>query len=551
MKLDQIFKVLKIYSDELVKNEPVPEGRWERFDKALEKEEQPFRDFRRSRPVSLSLGLGFSLLLFLIFFTALRQRDNYLHVQDLRGCALVRVKDVSIPVFKDIKIREGSRVMTRADSPLTISRRHRDDSVLVRINPGSGVLIEKIRLYSFIRVRLLNGGLTIDMKSRKDHLVQLNVDRYDLYLKGSRMEVIYNNTNDIKIILREGHLDIESAGRSLLSTDKKGTVSIRSNRITPEVLEENGSQKLEKIGLDQDEYLYSFDTRYFIIHNFKKDLYLFDNRTGDLFLHLLLPVRSKSIPVIINNDIYISGYDKNLYVYSLENGKWDMIRNTGTLLYSAPIPFRDEIILMNTEGVLYRIDKSRNILKRTDLSIPVWAPLLCADNKLFISSIDRHFYVYDLDKNKITGKIPIRDKVTGSKPILFRTAIVIKTAGGLLMAFDRDKGTLLWIETGSPAHFVFNDEDDLYRANRDGRITRIDHRTGKVLKEYDTGKEIKDVFAHEGRLFLIGYDGNVCTMDLQTRKLNETVQKALKLFHDGTRGSYFIYTCDKTIKKCY
>ncbi len=566
IKLDNLLKILGTYSDELAKQQSLIKIKREEIYNRIIKLRPTFKylEFKR-------IAIGFALFLLLlglsIYLNKIFKKDTFLRIKNFQGKIFIAQNDtIYHPVSKNVKILEGNSLLTKKDSIASIKTQNENNYVLIKIGSNSKIKFNKINLFTFLELNLIQGEFFIDIKSQKKHIIKFCIGNYKIYLTGSKIYFKFNRLDDIKILLLEGNLNIKLNDKLLKHITSRSKVTIINSNIYVDKIPKNEIKKIklfsnsmekktnittkkEKIFIG-NEHFYCINKKYFCIHNFSSDLYLYSNHSGEMLLHLKLPCRTKSIPLIFDNKIYISGYDKKLYFYSIPKKKWFTNNLSGCIFYSAPVVYNGNILLIDTNGNLYCINTHNKIIKKTKSISNVWAQFVIENNLLFVGTYDENFYCYSLLKDKVVWQTKISERVIYFKPVIISNIIIIRTENNSIYAFDKRNGKIKWKVKTSSKDFVFYLKDNLYIADATGNIKIINYLTGATIKNYATNKKLKDIFIyHLNQIAFIDETKHLLIMDLLKNKTKRTGFKGEKLFFNPSYNFFYIYTINNKMEK--
>ncbi|HOV14598.1 MAG TPA: hypothetical protein PK771_09965, partial [Spirochaetota bacterium] len=148
--------------------------------------------------------------------------------------------------------------------------------------------------------------------------------------------------------------------------------------------------------------------------------------------------QSSTTPLVLQNRIVFSSYlDGTIEVYDNNMDKFSSFRTTGRIFIS-PVQYKDNIILFDSNKVVYLIDSNGKLLSKNIVGENPKSELLIFDNKLYFETDKNDFVSYDLLTDKII-KIhkfsDIKEKFDRIKdaPFVIRGDILYKNNGKLLI----------------------------------------------------------------------------------------------------------------------
>ena len=163
-------------------------------------------------------------------------------------------------------------------------------------------------------------------------------------------------------------------------------------------------------------------------------------------------------------------------------------------------------------------------------------------NNLYIGSENAKLYSLNLTSGKVKWVIDTNSSVI-SKPVVYQNFVLVNTDGGNLQAFDKNNGKEIWnIKTFEPpfslrsASSITIHDNKVFWGMSNGMVGIADLKTGNLLKQIPVGMPINqtqvgqlmDVDATPkivgNNLYILGYNGNLNSINLSTYKLNWTIK---------------------------
>jgi outer membrane protein assembly factor BamB len=229
-------------------------------------------------------------------------------------------------------------------------------------------------------------------------------------------------------------------------------------------------------------------------------------------------------PVIIDDLIYIAGYDGYLYVISkLDGSLWDQ-----------PIPIgenKDNVVggLGYGEGTLLAGSSDGNIyaydvqdisnIWSFETGSKIWTKPLIAEGQAFFGSLDKTFYALDIKDGSLswsfeTGGAIITPAAKVGKTILFGSF------DGIFYALQSESGKELWRFTDSEGWYWGQpvvSETHVYAPSLDGNLYAIDIDSGRLTWKVETdGPIIGSPLIFDDWIIFGSNDGRLRVVSLKT-----------------------------------
>ena len=567
IKLNEILKANSLYMDELEKSKKPLEINLDAvFEKIEENQNIAKKKFKLKEQIAgITLSLG---IIFVCAFLILNRYllNDFILLNNYQGHGVVTINNQNLNFGKYLQIKQGMRLVTEKNSGLILSRKEKGNSIFIKLGNESDILINKIKLYNKIELTLNNGSIFLEMQSIEKHVVQFDFPNYQVFLYGSKV-LINKESDKIVIQLIEGKIEIYQFKKLLETVEAGKKIQIYNQKISIENLIEKEYLKIEKFKNEWDdfknitsniikqqrikidisnEYYYSFNDQYFCIHNGRRDLYVLNNKSGDVILDLPLPYRSKSIPLVYNNFIYNQGRDKNLYYCSLKDKKWEIIGQIGNLDYSGIYYYNKYLYIINDEGVLYKINSYNKIEATKVINIPVRSKGLVVNEKLYIGSINKKIFCYNLAKEKIEWQSVLSDNVINFTPIIINDVLIIKTVDNKIYGFNKNNGRTIWLLQSTPGSFLVYKAAKLFLIRNNGKIEEINYNYGTIQNSHELPQQIKAIIPISRNKLLINNESDyVSEIDLDSGKIKNLTGKILNVFYQEPYSFYYIYSEDE------
>ena len=243
-------------------------------------------------------------------------------------------------------------------------------------------------------------------------------------------------------------------------------------------------------------------------------------------------------PVIIDDLIYIAGYDGYLYVISkLDGSLWDQPIPIGENKDSVVggLGYEDGTLLVgSSDGNIYGYDvQDMSNIWSFETGSKIWTKPLIAEGQAFFGSLDKTFYALDVKDGSLSwsfetdgaiitppakaGKTILFGSFDGvfyalhsesgkelwrftdakgwywGQPVVSGTHIYAPSLDGNLYAIDIDSGRLTWkVETDGPiigSPLIF--DDWILFGSNDGKLRVVSLKTGASQKRCNIGNDIR------------------------------------------------------------
>lgn len=160
-------------------------------------------------------------------------------------------------------------------------------------------------------------------------------------------------------------------------------------------------------------------------------------------------------PVVVGNTIYTLDGDFVLQATDLKSTKslWRKkvadIQNTSVKSISLTRN-RDRLYAVAGNGLIIATDFKGNKIWEKDLKSILRSSATVDNGRLYVSSVDNHFFVLDIQKGDILWDYEEKSITTNffgvGTPAVFETVVVVPTTNGRVNAFDTATGVMLWTD---------------------------------------------------------------------------------------------------------
>ena len=565
IKLNEILKANSIYIDELEKKNKPLDIDMDAIFKKIENQNIAKKKFKLNEQIAgITISLG---VIFICAFLILNRYllNNFILLNNYQSQGLVTINDQKLSFGKYLQIRQGMHVVTEKNSRIILSRKEKGNNIFIKLGEESDILINKIKLYNKMELTLNKGSIFLEMQSKEKHVVQFDFQDYQIFLYGSKV-LINRQSDKIVVQLLEGRIEIYQYKKLLEIVEAGKKIQIYNQRISIEDLIEKEYLKIEKFKNEWDdfknvtsniikqqrikidisnEYYYYFDNQYFCIHNSRRELYVLNNKSGDVIIQVPLPYRSKSIPLIYNGFIYIQGRDKNLYCCSFKEKQWNIIGQIGNLDYSGIYNYNNYLYVINDEGILYKINSNNKIEAIKVINIPVRSKGLVVNEKLYIGTINKKIFCYNLTEERIEWQSDLSDNVINFTPIMINDIIIVKTVDNKIYGLNKNNGKVIWLLQSTQGSFWVYKGIKLFLIKTDGKIEEINYNYGTIQTTYELHQQVKGVIPiNENKLFINNENNDIYEMDLISGQIQNLANKAINIFYQEPYSFYYIYSED-------
>ncbi len=170
-------------------------------------------------------------------------------------------------------------------------------------------------------------------------------------------------------------------------------------------------------------------------------------------------------------------------------------------------------------------------------SSPVMTNPVVADGVVYFGDRNGTFYAIDVNGGKRIWEKNLqltKDGFTYSSPVILKDRVITSTQAGILLAFARKGGSILWKrELGKEVYssMKYGDGKVLFGC-KDFKFHAIDPATGKDVWVHETGNIIGSTCAitRGGKVVFLGHDKIIYVLDIKTGK-------ALKSYNLGYRST--------------
>ncbi|MBN2843204.1 MAG: PQQ-binding-like beta-propeller repeat protein, partial [Sedimentisphaerales bacterium] len=240
-----------------------------------------------------------------------------------------------------------------------------------------------------------------------------------------------------------------------------------------------------------------------------------------------LPCPVESMPILADNNILLSGTDKNIYCLSSKNGdiKWTAELNGIT---EAPVTlYNNSVLACTNANKIYRLDLDDGKIiwqyqtgGKMAGAVNVWTN--GQEVRLLAGCYDNKVYCLDFASGSAIWQIEAENYINGSISILDNKA-AFGSCDGFVYFIDIEKGIMSnKFDTGAyvPGWPVLQN-NICYSGNYQGRITAVNTDNSDLIWEYKLadGSNIMDGPALDSqKLFITDKDGSLYCLDKNTGK---------------------------------
>lgn len=160
-------------------------------------------------------------------------------------------------------------------------------------------------------------------------------------------------------------------------------------------------------------------------------------------------------PVVVGNTIYTLDGDFVLQATGLKSAKslWRKkladIQNTSVKSISLTRN-RDRLYAVAGNGLIIATDFKGNKIWEKDLKAILRSSATVDNGRLYVSSIDNHFFALDIEKGEILWQYDEKATTTNffgvGTPAVNGTVVIVPTTNGRVNAFDTATGVMLWTD---------------------------------------------------------------------------------------------------------
>ena len=266
-----------------------------------------------------------------------------------------------------------------------------------------------------------------------------------------------------------------------------------------------------------------------------------------------------SIPVIINNRVYVSSINKKFLILELNTGKEiKIIDSHGDIMFGYRMVKNNDLIYLPFINGIYTLQLNNySLSKEPFIFFNSPTTPLFKKNKIYLSSfVDKNIYCYDM-KGEELWKFLINDK--SFNPIIFvNENIFISDRSGTIYRISLS-GELINktnLPDGITSRLIaFN--DSIYTLANDGIFYKINIPSLTISKLFEVDKKpdvltylFKSPSLYNNKLFIGTNKGNIIIYDL----INEKIEKIIELQSSSisssvyySKDTYFVGTKDGEI----
>jgi len=217
--------------------------------------------------------------------------------------------------------------------------------------------------------------------------------------------------------------------------------------------------------------------------------------------------------------IVVGSYDNYLYIIESKTGKEITRFESGYYINGAVAISNNTLVYGGCDGWIRVVDAVSG--KQTDsLDVGIYIPASPAISGNFAYIADHSGNIYELNLNK--GRIVSHKKILEPKdenrahvsiPAVSDAMVYIISDDRHVYAINRKNGSIAWKyllkgETGESSPVICNNK--LLVATRDGIVSILDAKTGKLLWEYDIGEQIlASPAVVNGHFYVLTFRGNL------------------------------------------
>ncbi len=231
----------------------------------------------------------------------------------------------------------------------------------------------------------------------------------------------------------------------------------------------------------------------------------------------------RSTPVVVDNVVYVTAYDHNLYALDADTGKFLWKYATEGGIAGSPCVVEDKTIIGSDDGTIYCINaQTGRILWTCPTQGRVRSTPRCQFSHVFFGSDDRFLYAVNLQSGRISWRVEM-DSAVRSSVAVGEDVLYFGDESGSVHCVDI-RGSLKWRHntkrgvTSSPAYH--KETQLVVVGSQDNTVYALDAQSGWVVWRCRTGKPvISSPCIADGVVYIGSADSNLYALDLKTGRV--------------------------------
>jgi len=152
------------------------------------------------------------------------------------------------------------------------------------------------------------------------------------------------------------------------------------------------------------------------ISSFDKKVYALDANTGEKKWETFeVGGAIASTPLVYNNTVYFGSFDRYLYAVDVADGslKWKSEVEAGSWFWAKPVIYNNTVYAPSLDGKVYILDaeSGHELIDAIDLGNPVSSSPVLVDGSIIIASGEGRVYSLDTTNNQVKPLADVKEKI--------------------------------------------------------------------------------------------------------------------------------------------